>query len=65
MSRRPPRPPAAGTATAPDRPVGLTTHARPWADGTVLTLNGELDLDSVAVLREALDPALAPPARSS
>ncbi|MFD8322437.1 STAS domain-containing protein [Kitasatospora purpeofusca] len=64
MSRRPPRPPrppATGTAPAPDQPVGLTTHARPWARGTVLILNGELDLDSVAVLREALDPALATP----
>ncbi|MFE6746309.1 STAS domain-containing protein [Kitasatospora purpeofusca] len=59
MSRRPPRSPADGTTTAPDRPVGLTARARPWARGTVVTLHGELDLDSVAVLREALDRALA------
>ncbi|KJY25590.1 MULTISPECIES: STAS domain-containing protein [unclassified Streptomyces] len=60
MSRRPPRP-AAGTTAAPDGPVGLTAGARPWAGGTLLVLRGELDLDSVAVLSEALEGALAAP----
>ncbi len=61
MTRPPPRPPPVGSVTAPDRAVGLTTRARPWARGTVLVLHGELDLDSVAGLREALDHALAAP----
>ncbi|MFB7470085.1 STAS domain-containing protein [Kitasatospora sp. NPDC056184] len=60
MTRRQPRPPDA-TATAADTPVGLTVHARPWAHGSVLALRGELDLDSVAVLRRALDRALVLP----
>ncbi|MFJ4674143.1 STAS domain-containing protein [Kitasatospora purpeofusca] len=58
MTRHPPRSPPVGSVTAPDQPVGLATRARPWARGTVLVLRGELDLDSVAVLREALDHAL-------
>jgi anti-sigma B factor antagonist len=34
----------------------------PWAEGTVLALYGELDLDSVAGLRAVLGTALAVPA---
>ncbi|MFC5668357.1 STAS domain-containing protein [Kitasatospora misakiensis] len=60
MTRRPSRPPD-GITTAPDQPLGLTTRTRPWGGGTVVALDGELDLDSVAVLREALDRALATP----
>ncbi|GAA1384122.1 STAS domain-containing protein [Kitasatospora putterlickiae] len=60
MTRHRPRTPDT-TATAPDEAVGLTVRARPWARGTVLALHGELDLDSVAVLRQALDRALALP----
>ncbi|MGW3071533.1 STAS domain-containing protein [Kitasatospora sp. NPDC001132] len=45
-----------------DRSEELTIESRPWALGTVLVLLGELDLDSVAVLRSALDRALAEPA---
>ncbi|MER7705716.1 STAS domain-containing protein [Kitasatospora sp. NPDC097605] len=60
MTRRQPRT-ADTTATAPEPPLGLTVRARPWAHGTVLALHGELDLDSVAVLRQALDRALALP----
>ncbi|WP_380282825.1 STAS domain-containing protein [Kitasatospora purpeofusca] len=60
MTSRQPRPPD-GTATVPDEPAGLTVRARPWARGSVLALRGELDLDSVAVLRRALDRALALP----
>ncbi|MFJ3791589.1 STAS domain-containing protein [Kitasatospora sp. NPDC090091] len=39
-------------------PGGLTVAARPWAGGTVLTLRGELDLDSVDLLHTALDSVL-------
>ncbi|MER6366357.1 STAS domain-containing protein [Kitasatospora sp. NPDC001527] len=60
MTRSPSRPPE-DSPSAPDRPAGLTARARPGARGTVLVLNGELDLDSVAVLRRALDGALAVP----
>ncbi|MFE7561611.1 STAS domain-containing protein [Kitasatospora sp. NPDC057500] len=60
MTHRRPRPPD-GTATAPDAPAGLTVRARPWAHGSVLALHGELDLDSVVVLRHALDRVLALP----
>ncbi|MFJ8622034.1 STAS domain-containing protein [Kitasatospora sp. NPDC093550] len=41
---------------------GLTFEIRPWALGTVLVLHGELDLDSAAELRSAVDQALAGPA---
>lgn len=47
---------------AGDRAEGLTIETRPWALGTVLVLLGELDLDSSADLRAALDLALAEPA---
>ncbi len=60
MTRRPPRPPD-GTTTGTDQPLGLTTRTRPWEDGTVVALHGELDLDSVAVLRAAVDRALTTP----
>ncbi|MFE4971592.1 STAS domain-containing protein [Kitasatospora sp. NPDC056651] len=46
---------------AVDRTAGLTVEVRPWARGTVLALLGELDLDSVAELRTALDRAVAEP----
>ncbi|MFF2951633.1 STAS domain-containing protein [Kitasatospora sp. NPDC057965] len=60
MTRSRPRPPDAAR-TAPDEGAAFTVHARPWAHGSVLALRGELDLDSVAVLRQALDRALAVP----
>ncbi|MFF2350945.1 STAS domain-containing protein [Kitasatospora sp. NPDC058115] len=60
MTRHQPRPPA-DTTTVPDEPAGLAVRLRPWARGSVLALHGELDLDSVAVLRRALDRALAIP----
>ncbi|MFJ7906563.1 STAS domain-containing protein [Kitasatospora sp. NPDC096204] len=47
---------------AVDRSEGLTIEIRPWALGTVLVLFGELDLDSAAELRAALDRAVAEPA---
>ncbi|MFE7531406.1 STAS domain-containing protein [Kitasatospora sp. NPDC057542] len=47
---------------APGRAEGLTVEIRPWALGTVLVLRGDLDLDSIADLREALDRAFAEPA---
>ncbi|MFJ9444551.1 STAS domain-containing protein [Kitasatospora sp. NPDC101235] len=58
MTQRPSRSgnPALGRAE------GLTVEIRPWALGTVLVLLGELDLDSIADLREALDRAFAEPA---
>ncbi|AUY53379.1 STAS domain-containing protein [Streptomyces sp. CB01881] len=43
-------------------PGGITIEARPWAEGTVLTLRGELDLDTVGSVEAALDAALAGPA---
>ncbi|MFD0345662.1 STAS domain-containing protein [Kitasatospora aburaviensis] len=39
-------------------PGALTVSARPWVGGTVLALHGELDIDSVDLLRTALDSAL-------
>ncbi|MFG2907622.1 STAS domain-containing protein [Kitasatospora sp. NPDC048286] len=45
-----------------DRSEGLTIEIRSWAQGTVLVLLGELDLDSAAELRAALDRAFAEPA---
>ncbi|MEE1783511.1 STAS domain-containing protein [Streptomyces sp. SP17BM10] len=36
----------------------FTTDVAPWAEGTVLALYGELDLDSVAALHAALEPVL-------
>ncbi|MFD7596101.1 STAS domain-containing protein [Kitasatospora sp. NPDC059812] len=56
------RPPT-GRAPAPGAPGpgGFTARARPWAGGTVLALDGELDLDSVGALHTALDAALAAP----
>ncbi|MFG2844133.1 STAS domain-containing protein [Kitasatospora sp. NPDC048296] len=48
---------------APDAPPGrFTVEVSPWAEGTVLALYGELDLDSVAGLRAVLGTALAVPA---
>ncbi|MEU3573809.1 STAS domain-containing protein [Kitasatospora sp. NPDC036755] len=41
------------------RVEGLTVETRPWALGTVLVPTGELDLDSAADLRAALDRSLA------
>ncbi|SDT82835.1 anti-sigma B factor antagonist [Streptomyces sp. TLI_053] len=61
MTRRPPRPPPGAVTAAPDQSVGLTVRTRLSALGTVLSLHGELDLDTVAVLREALDRAPATP----
>ncbi|MEU9044854.1 MULTISPECIES: STAS domain-containing protein [unclassified Kitasatospora] len=55
------RPQWAGNPAA-DRVEGLVVEARPWARGTVLVLHGELDLDSVADLRSAVEGALAEPA---
>ncbi|MFB6892116.1 STAS domain-containing protein [Kitasatospora sp. NPDC056327] len=60
MARRPPGP-LRGDLGHPGPDPGLTTRTRPWAGGTLLTLCGELDLDTVPVLRAALDPALAGP----
>ncbi|MFI6848241.1 STAS domain-containing protein [Kitasatospora sp. NBC_00085] len=42
-------------------PGGLTVEARPWAEGTVLILRGELDLDTAEPVRAALDRALESP----
>ncbi|WP_051709117.1 STAS domain-containing protein [Streptomyces sp. NRRL S-350] len=58
MTKRPPTP----GAPPADRTEGLTVEARPWALGTALALFGELDLDSVADLRAAVERALAGPA---
>jgi anti-anti-sigma factor len=40
----------------------LTVTTRPWTHGTVLRAEGELDHDSAAPMREALEAALAAPA---
>ncbi|MEU8511035.1 STAS domain-containing protein [Kitasatospora sp. NPDC048722] len=40
---------------------GFSVQAEPWAEGTVLALHGELDLDTVADLYTTLDAALAAP----
>ncbi|MFF3074607.1 STAS domain-containing protein [Kitasatospora sp. NPDC057904] len=40
---------------------GFSVQAEPWAEGTVLALHGELDLDTVTDLHAALDAALATP----
>ncbi|MET9181090.1 STAS domain-containing protein [Kitasatospora aureofaciens] len=48
-----------GRASAPGV---FTAQASPWAEGTVIALYGELDLDSVTELNEVLRPALAEPA---
>ncbi|MFH8386687.1 STAS domain-containing protein [Kitasatospora sp. NPDC018058] len=45
----------------PEPRDGLVTRSRPWAEGTLLTLLGELDHDSADDLRSALDDALRPP----
>ncbi|MQS16852.1 STAS domain-containing protein [Streptomyces kaniharaensis] len=58
MTHRPPKT-QNGTAGQVGR---LTVEAQPWAEGTILALYGELDLDTVAGLHAALDPALAEPA---
>ncbi|MGW3041978.1 STAS domain-containing protein [Kitasatospora sp. NPDC001159] len=59
----PPWPRASGRGFAAEAPPGrFIVEASPWAEGTVLALYGELDLDSVAGLRAALDPALDEPA---
>ncbi|MGW6919340.1 STAS domain-containing protein [Kitasatospora sp. NPDC054939] len=42
-------------------PGALAVEARPWAGGTVLSPHGELDIDTVGVLRDALDAALLTP----
>ncbi|MFG3054090.1 STAS domain-containing protein [Kitasatospora sp. NPDC048239] len=55
MKRPKPRPKADGV-----EPGELAVDARPWAHGTVLTLRGELDLDTADILRDALDEALRP-----
>lgn len=57
MTKRPPK----SGRPAVDRAEGLTVEIRPWALGTVLVLVGELDLDSAADLRTALDRAFAVP----
>ncbi|MER7757969.1 STAS domain-containing protein [Kitasatospora sp. NPDC097643] len=57
MTRRPSR-----TPVGSELPPGLTVRAGRWADGTVLILRGELDLDSLAELLAGLDRALAEPA---
>ncbi|MFF0416179.1 STAS domain-containing protein [Kitasatospora sp. NPDC004745] len=41
--------------------LGFTAVARPWERGTVLTLVGELDLDTAGALTVALDAVLAVP----
>ncbi|GAA3034039.1 STAS domain-containing protein [Kitasatospora sp. NPDC006786] len=58
MTRRPSK---CGSPTV-DRAEGLTVEIRPWALGTVLVLLGELDLDSSADLRAALNRTFAEPA---
>ncbi|MFF2543202.1 STAS domain-containing protein [Kitasatospora sp. NPDC058063] len=58
MTRRPSK--CGGPAV--DRGDGLTVEIRPWALGTVLVLLGELDLDSSADLRAALNRTFAGPA---
>ncbi|MEV6977570.1 STAS domain-containing protein [Kitasatospora sp. NPDC093806] len=40
---------------------GFSVQTEPWAEGTVLALRGELDLDAVTDLYAALDAALATP----
>ncbi|MFJ6378583.1 STAS domain-containing protein [Kitasatospora sp. NPDC092039] len=55
------RPSKSGEPAA-DRAEGLTVEIRPWAGGTVLALLGDLDLDSIADLRAAVDRALTEPA---
>ncbi|MFD4659787.1 STAS domain-containing protein [Kitasatospora sp. NPDC058444] len=54
--------PSKSGSPAVDRAEGLTIETRPWALGAVLVLFGELDLDSSADLRDALDRALVEPA---
>ncbi|MER6298047.1 STAS domain-containing protein [Kitasatospora sp. NPDC001539] len=62
MAPQPPRRWSAEQDSAPEEPPRpFTVDATPWAGGTVLALRGELDLDSVAELRAALDPALETP----
>ncbi|MFF2043482.1 STAS domain-containing protein [Kitasatospora sp. NPDC058170] len=41
-------------------PGDLAVEVRSWAHGTVLSLRGELDLDTADTLRDALDAALRP-----
>ncbi|MGW4895956.1 STAS domain-containing protein [Kitasatospora sp. NPDC004240] len=40
---------------------GLVVESRVWAEGVLLTLRGELDIDTVPALREAVDVALGTP----
>ncbi|MGA5820344.1 STAS domain-containing protein [Kitasatospora sp. NPDC094028] len=49
------------TVQPPTPPDGLLTRSRRWTRGTVLSLYGELDLDTVDDLRAALDEALRLP----
>jgi anti-anti-sigma factor len=57
MTHHPPKPPNGAVGQA----RGFSVHAEPWAEGTVLALYGELDLDSLTALYAALDPALSVP----
>ncbi|MGW2374305.1 MULTISPECIES: STAS domain-containing protein [Kitasatospora] len=43
-------------------PGAFIAQASPWAEGTVIALYGELDLDSITELNAVLLPALAEPA---
>ncbi|MGW1178376.1 STAS domain-containing protein [Kitasatospora sp. NPDC002543] len=54
--------PSKSGSPAVARAEGLTVETRPWALGTVLVPTGELDLDSAADLRAALDRSLGEPA---
>ncbi|MFH9347678.1 STAS domain-containing protein [Kitasatospora sp. NPDC017646] len=61
MARRQPK----GQGLAFDRtsaPGAFSAQASPWAEGTVIALYGELDLDSITELNDVLLPALAQPA---
>ncbi|MEU6236146.1 STAS domain-containing protein [Kitasatospora sp. NPDC047058] len=56
MNRRTPKKPE------PDLvPGGLSVSTRAWAGGSVLTLRGELDLDTVELVHTALDEVLRTP----